>query len=146
MRRISSFLNQKKRAVPKSFALFFLMPCSLVILYILILIYFAQSYFTFPDCLVKRLTGIPCPSCGSTRAVMSLMRFHFLESILFNPLPVLLLSFMFVLWLNAAINIFIRNIDKKLPNIFFWYYFILIIVILFWILRSFFFKNSFFPI
>ena len=146
MHRISSFISQKKRAVPKSFALLFLIPCSLAITYILSLIYFAQSIIKLPDCLVKQLTGIPCPSCGSTRAVMSLMRFHFWESVLYNPLPLLLLCFLFALWLNAAINVFKRNVDKKLSHIFLWYYSILIVVLVFWVLRAFVIKNSFYHI
>ena len=37
-------------------------------------------------CLVKNITGIPCPSCGITRALMLLGSGSFQESILMNPL------------------------------------------------------------
>jgi len=36
-------------------------------------------------CLFKQLTNIPCPSCGSTRAVLSLLQGNFLNAFLFNP-------------------------------------------------------------
>ena len=36
-------------------------------------------------CLVKNATNIPCPSCGTTRAVMSLVNGNFFEALLLNP-------------------------------------------------------------
>jgi hypothetical protein len=38
------------------------------------------------------LFGIPCPSCGSTRALAALSHFHLADAIRFNPLLVLLLA------------------------------------------------------
>lgn len=40
-------------------------------------------------CLFKRVTGWPCPSCGSTQAVVHLWHGHFWESILSNPLGII---------------------------------------------------------
>lgn len=37
-------------------------------------------------CLFKRVSGHPCPSCGSTRAVMALLRGQWGEAFLWNPL------------------------------------------------------------
>lgn len=37
-------------------------------------------------CIVKHVTGIPCPSCGSTRSVISLIRGDFQEAFTTNPL------------------------------------------------------------
>lgn len=36
-------------------------------------------------CLLKRFTSIPCPSCGSTRSVMSLSKGNFAEALWINP-------------------------------------------------------------
>ena len=36
-------------------------------------------------CLVKNATNIPCPSCGTTRAMMSLVNGDFFEALLLNP-------------------------------------------------------------
>ena len=37
-------------------------------------------------CLIKRLTGYPCPTCGSTRGVLSLLHGHIVRAWLYNPL------------------------------------------------------------
>jgi hypothetical protein len=37
-------------------------------------------------CFVKRLTSIPCPSCGSTRSVISIIKGHFIEAFYLNPI------------------------------------------------------------
>lgn len=39
-----------------------------------------------PPCLLKAWTGIPCPTCGSTRAVLAIARFEWLDAIRVNPL------------------------------------------------------------
>ncbi|MCF8373404.1 MAG: DUF2752 domain-containing protein [Bacteroidales bacterium] len=40
-------------------------------------------------CFIKQATNIPCPSCGSTRSVLSLMSGDILEAINYNPLGIL---------------------------------------------------------
>jgi hypothetical protein len=37
-------------------------------------------------CLVKHLTGLPCPTCGFTRGALSLFRGHPAQAWLYNPL------------------------------------------------------------
>ena len=51
-------------------------------------------------CLFRRLTGIPCPCCGTTRACLAILRGDFAAAVGFNPLAVAVV-FMgpFVLWL-----------------------------------------------
>jgi Protein of unknown function (DUF2752) len=41
-------------------------------------------------CLVKNTTGLPCPSCGSTRAVVALLQGDWYGAIQWNPLGVLI--------------------------------------------------------
>ncbi len=36
-------------------------------------------------CLLKRTTAIPCPSCGSTRAIISLIKGNIAQSLYINP-------------------------------------------------------------
>lgn len=51
-------------------------------------------------CLIKQATGIPCPSCGTTRAIDALLHGHFAESVLLNPFGLLVFGAMvlFPLW------------------------------------------------
>ena len=47
-------------------------------------------------CLFKRLTTIPCPSCGSTRSVLSILKGDFSDALMWNPLGFLLIFFLLV--------------------------------------------------
>jgi len=52
-------------------------------------LFFSQSTFDSDGanlCIFKNLTGIPCPSCGSTRAFMSILDGRFVDSLLWNPI------------------------------------------------------------
>jgi hypothetical protein len=40
-------------------------------------------------CNLRRLTGIPCPTCGATRAGMAIIDGRVLDAIAFNPLVVI---------------------------------------------------------
>ena len=39
----------------------------------------------FPACWVRESTGLFCPGCGATRAVLALSRFHFLACFCYHP-------------------------------------------------------------
>jgi len=51
---------------------------------------------TFEICLIKHSTGIPCPACGSTRSIISLIEGNLYEAIELNPLGVIVASIMLV--------------------------------------------------
>lgn len=42
-------------------------------------------------CLFKNVTGIPCPSCGSTRSVVALLKGEIYEAVYLNPFGLILL-------------------------------------------------------
>ncbi len=44
-----------------------------------------QNKNSVPICLFKTLTTIPCPSCGSTRAILALGKGNFKEALHINP-------------------------------------------------------------
>jgi len=52
-------------------------------------------------CMFKRITGIPCPSCGSTRSVLSILKCDFLGALLTNPFGLIILSILILapLWI-----------------------------------------------
>ncbi len=52
-------------------------------------------------CWIKVTTGLPCPACGSTRAVDALLHGEWLKGLMINPfgLPILLLMLVAPLWI-----------------------------------------------
>lgn len=48
----------------------------------------SQTGTSVPVCLLRRTTGVPCPTCGSTRAARAALDGAFLDAFLFNPLVV----------------------------------------------------------
>jgi hypothetical protein len=57
-------------------------------------------------CLVKHFTNIPCPSCGSTRSILSLTKGNFIQAFNINPLGFLIAIIMFLLplWIISDIT------------------------------------------
>jgi hypothetical protein len=55
---------------------------------------------TITPCLIKNITGIPCPSCGITRSLMLISKGQFLDSLMLNPLGYLLgfMAIIFPIW------------------------------------------------
>lgn len=51
----------------------------------------AHSKHQLPDvCLIKCTTSLPCPSCGSTRSVLSLLHGDFLNALYLNPFGIII--------------------------------------------------------
>lgn len=78
-------------------------------------------------CLIKHFTGVPCPSCGSTRSVISLIHLNFFDAFLFNPLGYLVAMIMLLspLWIiidvimkKNSLFIFYQKVENTLrkPN------------------------------
>lgn len=51
-------------------------------------------------CIIKRVTNVPCPSCGSTRSALSILHGDFENAIYWNPIGILLVGIMMIspLW------------------------------------------------
>lgn len=56
----------------------------------------------FTVCLFKKVTTVPCPSCGTTRSVMQLSHGNFLSAILINPFGIIVGLIMIItpLWIS----------------------------------------------
>ena len=46
-------------------------------------------------CLIKHVTGVPCPTCGFTRGALSLLGGHLVQAWLYNPLLYSVLALFF---------------------------------------------------
>ena len=78
-------------------------------------------------CIMKRLTGIPCPSCGSTRSIILLIKGNFAEAFKLNPLGYIIALIMLImpLWIirdlimrkNSFFLLIIVTISHNLPNL-----------------------------
>lgn len=64
-------------------------------------------------CLIKNVTGLPCPSCGSTRAVVSLAQGDLVGALQWNPLGLIIAAVLLVApwWMGYD---FLTN-QKTLP-------------------------------
>lgn len=51
---------------------------------------------TYEVCLVRHITHIPCPSCGSTRSVLSIMQGDLSGGLYWNPLGYVIFAIMVV--------------------------------------------------
>jgi Protein of unknown function (DUF2752) len=55
-------------------------------------------------CPFRALTGVPCPFCGMTRAVVAAMHGHLLESLRFNPAGLLVVVLAFALLAGLRVD------------------------------------------
>lgn len=60
-------------------------PLSLFMIYILL-----TYKLEVNNCILKNLTGMPCPGCGMTRAGIALLHFDFVGAFNYNPMIFLL--------------------------------------------------------
>ena len=58
---------------------------------------------SFEVCLIKYVTNIPCPSCGSSRSIISLTKGDFIGALNFNPIGYLVAIIMLIapIWIIA---------------------------------------------
>lgn len=48
-------------------------------------------------CLMKNTIGLPCPSCGSTRAVEAIIHAQFMQALMLNPIGYVVAAFMLII-------------------------------------------------
>lgn len=84
-----------------------------------------HQHFNGGICLIKRVTSIPCPSCGTTRSIILLCQGKIIASILINPFGFLVaLAMMFLpVWIifdlftkKQTFLSFYRNTEDFLKN------------------------------
>jgi hypothetical protein len=57
-------------------------------------------------CLIKHVTNIPCPSCGSTRSILSLIKGNLIQAFSINPIGILIALILILtpLWIIADVK------------------------------------------
>ncbi len=74
--------------------------------YVYLFYHFFHTEDSTPSlCPIKNVTGYPCPSCGSTRAVLLLLKGEFVQSLWLNPFGIIVAIIMavFPVWILADI-------------------------------------------
>jgi hypothetical protein len=61
-----------------------------------------------PRCAFHLITGCPCPTCGTTRAILALVHGHPLAALSWNPLAIAALAFFIPLNLYSALAVSTR--------------------------------------
>jgi len=69
-------------------------------------------------CLFKRVTGYPCPTCGTTRGIISLFHGKYIQAWLFNPLVfsigiIVIIDLLFRFIFARKIKITLTKKEKK---------------------------------
>ena len=88
-------------------------------------------------CLLNQATGLLCPACGGTRAVIHLFNGHFMLAVKSNLLAVItlpLVIYAFFLTLRLAFDRSFTPADIRIAPFLIWSYFIF--VLLFWFVRN----------
>lgn len=65
--------------------------------------FLAKQGFAFP-CIFRKFTGLLCPGCGNTRAVLALLRFDFIKALKFNPLFPIEFGYIGFIYIVSSLN------------------------------------------
>jgi len=85
-----------------------LIACLAGFIYLFYNIHTLQSQ-TFRVCIIKNVTGYPCPSCGTTRAVTLLLEGKIIESFLLNPFGIVVAIVMTIFPFWVLIDIIFKK-------------------------------------
>ena len=61
---------------------------------ILVSVMMPSDGFGFPTCIFHHLLDIPCPACGLTRSMSSLLNFEWSKSLSYHPLGFIMLGYL----------------------------------------------------
>lgn len=83
----------------------------------------APLFKLLPACTFRQVTGVPCPSCGATRAGLALAQGDLMVALSYNPLVVIGLGILFgwsvyrvfEIWSGKAVS---RGLSKMMIKIF----------------------------
>ena len=83
--------------------------------------HFFASQSKFTVCLFKNVTGIPCPSCGITRSILSLAHGNIQEAFYLNPLGIIVFGAIIIIpvWIitdlliqKNSFGLFYKSMEK----------------------------------
>lgn len=102
----------------------------------LILIFLLYTNLHIP-CIFKKIFHIPCPSCGMTRAFISIINLNIKNAISYNILSIPLFLTLIIIFITNILDIiFKKQYLNKIINIIIKHYYIIILLLLInWIIN-----------
>ena len=100
---------------------------------IIALIVLPANGFSSSTCIFHNLTGIPCPLCGLTRSMSSLLDFNFSQSFSYHPLGAIILIFLVICVITNQPDYLKTHV--KMGRIFFSARFLFLLFTVTWISR-----------
>lgn len=70
---------------------------------------FSPDKYNLTVCIIKNVTGYPCPSCGTTRAMQLLFQGDFIESLKMNPFGIIVAILMTIAPIWIAIDLVFKK-------------------------------------
>ncbi len=77
-----------------------------------------------PPCTFRLFTGLLCPGCGNTHAVLALLEGNVLTSLFYNPFPLCLAVFLLLFYTEVALRLFHRQVRLFPRSLAFWLTFV----------------------
>lgn len=62
----------------------------------------ATGYVVFKSCLFRQITGLYCPGCGGTRALILLLHGKILTSIIYHPFTIYILVIFLIFYISQS--------------------------------------------
>ncbi len=94
------------------------------------------SNFRIFQCKFRTVTGLPCPGCGGTHAVVSLIKGHILESFKYHAgILYLVLAYAHFMVLYLVRTHVTKSIDQKPIKIRYYAYGFIIVTLLQWVVK-----------
>jgi hypothetical protein len=87
-----------------SFLLILALP---VLLYVIPVDWYNKEYTL---CLFKNIFGIDCYGCGITRAILSAIKFDFVDAMNYNKMVIIVLPILIYTWLRTTILFYEKSI------------------------------------
>jgi len=90
-------------------------------------------------CWFQMIFEFPCPACGLTRSMSSLLHFEYFKSLMYHPLGMVVLCYLFLLLITNRQDFLKTIVQKKSEKLalLFSFKFIALLFIVFWIYKLF---------
>ncbi len=114
-----------KKVLNKKYSKLIIIQISIIVILTMIFLFVHSPFISLtPNCFWKENFNVSCPSCGSTRCIISLVHGDFFSAFLYNPFLFILIIYLFLLNFLYIIN---TILNKKYLKFFYpkWWYVII---------------------